>query len=576
MPRQSLHGPRKHASLALASLLAGLAGCTGNLLGTEGAPSAKRAGDPATHGDPGTPGGTGTDIGSLKCDPNRIDPGPSPLRLLSRAQYLNTVRDLAGEVPGLEAALGPANDASAFGLLQPDVTQVELEHFQAAANLIAAAIVGSPDALAKIAPCATSAVPVDCARTLVERFGALAYRAPLVEAEDVERHVQLFSTGQATSYAHGVELLLRGMLQSPRFLYRVEIGTGEQVSDRAVKLSPHELAARLSYTVWDSLPDAQLNEAIATGALNSKAGVSAQLAWMLAEPRGAKLVNRFLLSLTQLQGLGQVVKDASLFPEWQSESFAASLTGQAQAFFEHVLRAQGGKLSALFTSQTIFYNQDLAGYYGVSGGAAFESLERADGTASGMLTLPGWLALQAKPAESSPIYRGRFVREALLCQQLPAPPANVPKPPEVDPTSSTRDRLAQHEVNPACSGCHQLLDPIGLGFENFDALGRYRETDGGKSVDASGLLVQTRDIDGAFVGVAELGAKLAKSSEVEDCLARQWFRYAVARFEQDMDACSMQSLLSVFQASGQDLNALPRAVVETDAFLYRRPIEVLP
>ncbi|KYF94077.1 hypothetical protein BE17_53480 [Sorangium cellulosum] len=560
-----------HGSVVLLALAFALSACIGNLGGGDGSPPADDTGGGSSgSGGPGSPG-PGE---ALACDANVVDPGPSPMRMLSREQYLNTVRDLAGDVPGLEEALGPANEASAFGLLQPDVTQVELEHFQAAADAIAAAIARDPTALGEVAPCEGGAEPLECARRMVVAFGARAYRAPLTDAADIERHLQLFSFGAETSYEHGIELLLRGMLQSPRFLYHVEIGTSEKVGDRAVKLSPYEVAARLSYMLWGTLPDARLNEAITDGNLASKEGVAAQLGWMLEDERGKALVHRFLGSWTHLNGLYSVVKDAEAYPEWQSRSFRESLRGQADAFFEHVLHDEGGKLSALFTSPTVFYNKDLGGYYGVTGNESFQALERTDGTASGILTLPALLAIQAKPAESSPIYRGKFVREVLLCQQLPAPPANIPKPPEVDQSSSTRDRLAQHEVDPACVSCHQLIDPIGFGFEHYDALGRYRELDGGEPVDASGKVIATRDMDGEFVGVKELGERLARSAEVEECMARQWFRFAIARFEQEMDGCSMESLLETFKAAGQDLNALPRAVVETDAFLYRRPVDM--
>ncbi|XXX78033.1 DUF1592 domain-containing protein [Sorangium sp. So ce134] len=561
-----------HGSVGLLAVAFALSACIGNLGGGgDGSPPADgtSGSGSSSSGGPG-PVGPGE---PLACDADVVDPGPSPMRLLSREQYLNTVRDLVGDVPGLEAALGPANEASAFGLLQPDVTQVELEHFQAGADAIAAAIASDPARLGEIAPCEAGAEPRECARQMVVSFGARAYRAPITDAADIERHLGLFSFGAETSYEHGIEMLLRGMLQSPRFLYRVEIGTSEKVSDRAVKLSPHEVAARLSYTLWGTLPDARLNEAIADGSLTTQEGVAAQVGWMLEDERGKKLVHRFLGSWMHLNGLYGVVKDESAFPEWQSRSFRESLRGQADAFFNHVLDEKGGALSALFTSTTVFYNEDLGGYYGVTGGDAFQALERTDGTASGILTLPALLAVQAKPAESSPIYRGKFVREALLCQQLPAPPPDIPKPPEVDPSSSTRDRLAQHEVDPTCAGCHQLLDPIGFGFEHYDALGRYRELDGGKPVDASGKIIGTRDIDGEFVGVTELGEKLAGSADVEACVARQWFRFAISRFEQEMDGCSMERLLETFRAAGQDLNALPRAVVETDAFLYRRAID---
>ncbi len=501
------------------------------------------------------------------------DPGPSPLQLLSRTQYLNTVKALAGDVPGIEQALGDEAAASAFGLVQPDVSQVQLEHYQKAADTIAAVIVGNTASLNKLAPCAQGTAPAECAKSVVQKFGALAYRAPVTDAADIDRHVQLFTVGAATSYAHGIEMLLRGMLQSPRFLYRVEIGTTEKVSDLAVKLSASEIAARLSYTLWDSPPDDKLNQAVTAGTLATKEGVGAQLAWMLQDARGQKLLNRFLESWMHIGEVDNLVKNAELYPQFQSASFKASLQGQAAAFFDDLLTKQGGKLSALFTSPTVFYNKDLGGYYGVTGTDAFQSLQKTDGTVAGILTLPAVMAVQAKPNESSPIYRGRFVREALLCQQLPAPPPNIPAPPEVMPGVSTRERSAQHEHDPTCSGCHQLLDPVGFGFENYDTLGRYRTEDGGKPIDATGNVVQTRDMNGAFNGVAELAKKLAASSEVKECVTRQWFRYAMNRFEQPVDGCSMKSVVDSFDAAAQDLSSLPQAIVQTDAFLYRRPID---
>jgi hypothetical protein len=294
---------------------------------------------------------------------------------------------------------------------------------------------------------------------------------------------------------------------------------------------------------------------------------------MLQDARGKKLVNRFLETWTHIAAVDNLVKNPDLYPEFQATSFRASLRGQAAAFFDDLLARQGGKLSALFTSPTVFYNKDLGAYYGVTGTELFQSLQKTDGTAAGLLTLPAVLAVQGKPNESSPIYRGRFVREALLCQQLPSPPPNIPSAPEVMPGVSTRERSAQHEVDPSCAGCHQLLDPIGFGFENFDTLGRYRADDAGKPVDASGNVVATRDIDGPFNGVAELAKKLAASGEVKECVTRQWFRYAINRFEQPLDGCTMQSVLESFDAAGDDLNSLPAAIVQTDAFLYRRPID---
>ncbi|HMJ13243.1 MAG TPA: DUF1592 domain-containing protein [Polyangiaceae bacterium] len=502
------------------------------------------------------------------------DPGPSPMRLLSREQYLNTVRDLVGDIAQLGSVFGQTSQPSSFGLVQGDVSQVELENFQKAADLIAATLAADKPRLSALVPCSTGTSPRNCAKSFVQSFGARAYRAPVTDNTDIERHLALYDAGAATSHEHGIEVLLRGMLQASRFLYQVELGTSEKAGPKAVKLSGYEVAARLSYAIWNTAPDAGLREAARSGALSNPNGVAIELERLIEDPRGSSVVRRFLEGLIHVADLDNVVKDDRFFPEWQNAALRTAMRGQAQSFFDHVLRSEAGRLSALFTSQTVFVNQALAPWYGVTAGADFRSVQVTGGKAAGLLTLPALLTLQAKPGEGWPIYRGKFVREVLLCQQLPSPPPNIPKPPEVTAGVSTRERLSQHEVDPSCSGCHRLMDPIGFGFEQYDAIGRYRTMDGGRPVDARGEVLATRDMDGPFTGVAELAQKLAGSAEVRECIARQYFRFMMSRFEQSADECSVGSMLESFRESGADLNVLPHAVVRTDAFLYRRPLDL--
>jgi hypothetical protein len=294
---------------------------------------------------------------------------------------------------------------------------------------------------------------------------------------------------------------------------------------------------------------------------------------MLQDPRGQGLLSSFLQAMIQLPGLPSAVKDPGTYPAWTTvPTLPASMQGQAQAFFSDVLGRQGGALSALLTSSTVFVNEDLAGYYGQTGGDdTFQSLTLPAGQASGLLTLPALLTLAAKPDEPWPIYRGEFVREVLLCQELPSPPPNIPAPPPVEAGVSVRQRLSEHETNPACSGCHAMMDPIGFGFSNYDGLGHVQTTDGNQPVDVQGNVEGEfpTDIDGPFNGVAELAGKLAGSTMVRQCIARQWFRYAMSRYEQAPDDCSMKSIDEAFQAGNDSLNALPSALVQSDAFLYR-------
>ena len=551
-------------------------GSVGGVGSASGSGNAASGGSGGTGASAGSANGAGS--GGISCDSAApVDPGPAPLRLLSREQYLNTLRDLVGDVPDVGEALGANRESSEFGLAQPDVGSVEVENFQAAADLVASTVAGNAGRLRTLAPCANGADERACAREFVVAFGARAYRAPLLDAADIDRHLVVYDLGAETSHAHGIELLLRAMLQAPRFLYRVEVGTNEAVSAKAVKLSGREIAARLSYALWNTLPDERLTSLADAGQLSTPGSVLEQATWMLEDERGKRLVRRFLERFVHLSETDWLVKDERFYPEWSDAKLRTSMREQAGRFFDHVLDEQGGKLSNLLTSPTVFVNGTLGSFYGVSGGTDFTSIERSDGTVSGLLTLPALLARLSKPAESSPIYRGKFVREALLCQTLQPPPANIPRPPEVDPESSTRERLRQHEVDPACAGCHSLLDPIGFGFEHYDAIGRYRATDGGEPVNAEGELLEVPGANGTFDGVVELGQKLAQNPAVEECMARQWFRFALERFEQGADSCSMRELLDSFRASEAALGVLPRAIVQTDAFLYRRPIpEVSP
>ena len=392
----------------------------------------------------------------------------------------------------------------------------------------------------------------------------------------MDRHLALYDAGAANGgFTHGMALLLEGMLQSPKFLYRVEFGTGEAVGPTAVKLSGYELAARLSYGLWNSTPDNTLTTAAANGMLATPANVQTQLQRMMQDPRGATVIPQFLGSWIQLPGLSGVSKDSTVYPEWTADLQTAMAT-QAQQFFTDLLTNKGGTLAQMLTSPTVFVNNKTALLFGQSASAlptdgSFQASQPTGEQTAGILTLPAFLATQAKADQRSPIYRGKFVREQLFCQELPSPPADVPPAPVIMPGVSTRERLKEHEVNAACAACHTLMDPIGLGFENYDGIGRFQTMDGGKPVDASGALTGT-DVDGSFNGVAQLGAKLAMSPTVEGCVATQWFRYAMARAEQTADACSLNALTKCFHASGADLRTLPMAIVQTPAFLYRRPL----
>jgi hypothetical protein len=566
--------------------LAAAAGCTGFVSGPPGQTStgATGSGTGATGLGTGTAGAAGATVtgtagaGAVSCNAAAPDPGDAPLTRLTQEQYLNSIKDLFGNV-NLSAIYPTGQSASQFGLAQADVDGSDLDHYQRAGEAVAAAVVGNATTLSKIAPCATGADARGCAKSFLQGFGTKIYRGP-VDPTDLDRYLALYDAGALNGgYAHGIQLLLQAMLQAPRFLYRVELGTATAVGTKAVKLSGYELATRLSYGFWNTTPDDTLMSAAAGGTLATSADVVTQLQRMLKDPRGTTMVPHFLSAWIHLPDLDNVAKDSMTYPEW-NDTLRAAMEAQATTFFNDVLTNKGGSVASLLTSQTVFMNSTTALLYGASTtglptDSTFVASQKTDGTISGLLSLPAFLATQAKANQSSPIYRGKFVREQLFCQELPSPPANVPPAPDIMPGVSTRERLKQHEVDAACSACHTLMDPIGLGFESFDGIGRFRTMDGGKPVDASGSLTGT-DVDGAFVGVAQLGAKLAMSPTVEGCVGTQWFRYAMGRAEGTGDACSLSAMAKTFHDSGADLRTLPMALVQTPAFMYRRPLGSTP
>jgi hypothetical protein len=214
-------------------------------------------------------------------------------------------------------------------------------------------------------------------------------------------------------------------------------------------------------------------------------------------------------------------------------------------------------------------DQTLAGFYGIqapaaAGFAPFEDTKRA-----GLLTQGGFLASHAKANQTSIVSRGVFVRAGLFCQAPPPPPDNVNATlPPIQQGLPTRARLEQHRSDPSCAACHALFDPLGFAFENFDAVGRFRDTDQGVAVDATGTLTGT-DVDGPFNGIAELASQAAASELVASCTVTQWFRYAYGRQDSAADACSLSQLNSAFRASSLKIPELIVALTQSDAFLYR-------
>jgi hypothetical protein len=316
-----------------------------------------------------------------------------------------------------------------------------------------------------------------------------------------------------------------------------------------------------------------LLDAAADGELVTRAHVAEQARRMLADDKAKVAVGAFYEQWLGLPLLDAATKDPDAFPMW-SDTLRDSMREETKRFIAHVLWEDDARLSTLFSAPYSFVNASLAELYGVSGprdDATFEKVDLDATQRAGVLTQGAFMASYANPQFNSPIKRGKWVRVRMLCQDLPDPPANIPAPAPPSPNVSTRERFAMHTASPACSGCHVLIDGLGFGLENFDGIGKYRTTENGADVDASGR-VNASDVDEEYTGGVELAALLARSNQARDCLPTQWLRYATAREEEDEDTCSLVSVRQAFEASGGDMRELMVALTQTDAFMsYRQP-----
>jgi hypothetical protein len=530
-----------------------------------------RVGDGAPTPEPSNAGGGGGSPapgagGTMVAEPSRPR---APLRRLSREQYNDTVRDLLGDDSRPADAFlveeVPGRFAGSAALTQP--SPAAIEQYRTAAERLAATAVKD---LAALAPCQPQpAAEEGCARAFITDFGLRALRRPVTPEESaglLEVYRKVRAEGD---FAFGVQAVIATLLQSPGFLYRIELAPPGAAAGTVVPLGAYELSSRLSYFLLGSMPDVELFAAAKAGRLATAAEVEAQARRLLGLPRAREAAAAFFgqwLSLANLEGQS---KDRALFPAFD-DNLRAAMREESVRFTGWVLFDGGGRLDTLLTAPRSMVNATLGKLYGVDAGADYALTELPADQRSGLLTQASLLTLTAHSDSTSPTRRGKFVLDQLLCQPPPPPPPNVDfKLPPPVAGQSARQRFAAHTTNPTCAGCHLFIDPVGFGFENYDAIGRYRASDGGGPVDASGEVKGSADLDGPFVGAVALGRKLAGSAQVRRCLVRQWFSFAQGRPAEAGDEASVARALDQFTAAGGDLRELVVALVKSDAFRSR-------
>ena len=508
-------------------------------------------------------GGPDADLQGITCN-GELGLTETPLRRLTHWEYVNTVRDLVGSAPSVAlpndtSATGFDNESSGLG-----VSPTLAEAYMRASEGIAASAVADMNSLL---PCDPAGGEDACAREFIDAFVMRAFRRPLTPDES-QRFEDLYVAGRtAYGFDKAIELVVQATLQSPSFLYRVEFSADG--SGPVAELNGYEMAARLSYFLWGSMPDDQLFDAAATDGLRSSEQIEAQARRMLADPKARAVVRSFHEQWLGLGSLEAVNKDATLYPSFD-DSVKASMREETARFVEHVVFDADGDLATLLTADYSFVDSNLAPFYGVNASGGFERVSLDPAQRAGLLTQPGVLAIHAKPAETSPTARGKFVRERLFCQLLPEPPPDVDTtPPEVDPSLTTRERLNQHMTDPTCASCHRRTDLIGFGFEHYDPVGAWRPDENGLTIDATGSIVDTADGDLAFDGAVELAQLLAETDQVQACVVEQWFTFAQGRAPETVDSCTVDDLVSTFVETGGDIQELLIAIVTTEAFRLR-------
>ena len=555
-----------HSAPWCAGLALLLCACTGVI-----SPSGSKAdGDDAPGVSPsGAGGGPSGAVGDPGLPPVDM-PASAPLRRLTRAQYDNTVRDLLGidAHPAADFGLDEQGGGFASNFKAP-VELLQVERYQQAAEELA-----EQADLALLAPCALpGGDEAQCLEEFLAGFGTRAYRRPL-SAEELAAHRQLFST--AGDFAGGIRLVLSTMLQSPYFLYRPELGNPLVVENDGLPLTAYELASRLSYLLQNTMPDAELFAAAAASALQTPEQLADQVRRLLAAPAASDTFVSFYEQWLEVEDLGDLEKNTEIYPAFTAE-LKSALQSELHEFVEHAMREGEGRLSTLLTADFSFLSGPLYELYGLpqpdaATSGAVTQVTLPAGQRAGLFTLASVMARHSHPDQSSPVKRGYMVLDKLLCTVPPPPPANVDiTVPEVDPSVPTSVRFEQHRVDPACASCHSLMDPLGMAFEHYDGIGRYRPSEAGLPVDASLELTGT-DQDGPVQNAVELMSKLAAAAEVRDCMARQWFRYAFGRADEPEDAGAILAASSALAGSDQRIGELLAALTSSRGFRYRKPV----
>ncbi len=494
------------------------------------------------------------------------------IRILLGRQYLNAIGDLLGPNAAQQASVRAdvtLNGFDSIGASQISLTNTDIDTYESSAVAVAAAAIADPSALAPYRSCTpTMPTDVECMRSFVAEFGFVAWRRPL---DDIEvgrwANVGLTAAADFGSFDKGLEFVVAGMLQSPNFIYQIEVGTATTDGSGQRKLSGYEMASRLAFFLLDTAPSVELLEAAAAGELDSADGVRAWAEQLILDPRSRAAFGNFFEEVLYLRKLKEVAKDLGTYPGW-SPYLAESMKVETIALIDDIVWIKDGDFRDILDAEYTFVNQALADHYGVvyPGPSGFQQVPVPPGEKrGGIFGHASMLSVLAHVSSSSPTIRGKFIQERMLCYPIPPPPPGVVTdlPPASEGAQTMRERLAEHVENDVCAGCHLIMDPPGLGLENYDGVGRFRTLDNGAPIDAAS------DLDGEpFEGALELGRILRERPRFSYCTVLNLYRHASGHVETPGELAHLMDVDESFADAEYRFKAALVELVGSRAFRY--------
>jgi hypothetical protein len=454
------------------------------------------------------------------------------------------------------------------------VSPLHLTSYNAAAAALVSAAMAAPAQRARLVSCDLVQGGAACARTSLEAFVPRAWRRPVTSAE-IDRLLALVTvaTAQGDSTEVGFDLAVRAAILSPNFIYRPEIDPSP-ASLTPHPLNDYELASRVSYFLWSSMPDDQLFAAAKAGNLHEPSTLASHVTRMLADPKAQALIDNFAGQWLFVRKIDEATPDPTLFPKFDA-SLRAALKAETQMLFREVA-FNGLPADELLTAEFTFANDRLAQYYGLPP-VGSTTPQRVDLSGNpqrrGFLSQAGFLTVNSHSDRTSPVLRGKYVLTELLCRDIPPPPPNVNTMIGADPTGAKtlRQVLEAHIHNPSCAACHSQMDPIGFAMENYNAVGVYRTTDGMFPIDSTGVLPSGQK----FNGLLDLAKIIGSDPAFPKCMTTKLYTYALGRAAvlsdpNNMDASTLAAVSGAFAANGLKFQDLVARIVTGPTFLNRR------